>query len=55
MRLLRFNFTKSLVTADTLSRAPLDKGLIDSDECDERHKEEELCKEAEAYVRAILI
>ena len=43
MRLLRFDFTishvpgKSLMTADTLSGAPLDKGLIDSDERDERH------------------
>ena len=46
---------KSLMTADTLSRAPLDKGPIDSDERDERHKEDELRKEAEAYVRAILI
>ena len=38
------------MTADTLSRAPLDKGLIDSDERDERHKEDELRKEAEDYV-----
>ena len=43
------------MTADTLSRAPLDKGPIDSDERDERHKEDELRKETEAYVRAILI
>ena len=61
MRLLRFDFTishvpgKSLMTADTLSQAPLDKGPIDSDERDERHKEDELRREAEAYVRAILI
>ena len=43
------------MTADTLSRAPLVKGLIDSDEHDECHKEDEVRKEAEAYVRAILI
>ena len=61
MRLLRFDFTishvpgKSLMTVDTLLRVPLDKGLIDSDDSDERHKEAELRKEAEAYVRAILI
>ena len=61
MRLLRFDFTlshvpgKSRMTADTLSRAPLDKGPIDSVEHDERHKEDELRREAEAYVRAILI
>ena len=42
------------MTAYTLSRAPLDKGPIDSDERDERHKEDELRREAEAYVRAIL-
>ena len=59
--MLRFDFTishvpeKSLMTADTLSRAPLDKGPIDSDKRDERRKEDELRKEAEAYVRAILI
>ena len=58
MRLLRFDFTishvpgKSLMTADTLSRAPLDKGPIDSDEHDKRHKQDKLRK---AYVRAILI
>ena len=43
------------MTADTLLRAPLDKGPIDSDERNERHKEDELRKEAEAYVLAILI
>ena len=43
------------MTADTLSRAPLNKGPIDCDERDERHKEEELRKEVEAYVQAILI
>ena len=57
----RFDFTishvpgKSLMTADTLSQAPLKKGLIDSDERNERHKEDKLHKEAEAYVRVILI
>ena len=61
MLLLRLDFTishvpgKSLMTVDTLSRAPLDKGPIDSDERDDPHKEEELRKKAEAYVRAILI
>ena len=54
MRLLRFDFTishvpgKSLMTADTLSRASLDKGPIDSNKRDEHHKEDELRKEAEA-------
>ena len=43
------------MTADSLSQVPLDKGPIDSDESDEHHKEYELCKEAEAYVQAILI
>ena len=43
------------MTADTLSRAPLDKGPVDSDERDERHKEDELRKEVEAYVQVILI
>ena len=57
----RFDFTishvpgKSLMTADTLSQAPLKKVLIDSDERNERHKEDKLHKEAEAYVRVILI
>ena len=61
MRLLRFDFTisqvpgKSLMTADTLMRAHLDKGPLDSEERDEHHKENELHKEAEAHVRAILI
>ena len=43
------------MTADTLSRAPLDKGPINSDERDERHKEDELRKEAKDCVQAILI
>ena len=43
------------MTDDNLLRAPLDTGPIDSDERDERHKEDELRKEAEAYVQAILI
>ena len=43
------------MTADTLSRESFDKGPIDSDERDEGHKENKLCKEAEAYVRAFLI
>ena len=58
LRLMRFDFTvshvpgKSLMTADTLSRAPLGEGMLD---CDEQHKQEELRKEAEAYVQAILV
>ena len=43
------------MTADTLSRVPLDKGPIDSAKRDECHKEDELRKEAKAYVRAVLI
>ena len=50
VRLLSFDFTichvpgKSLMTADTLSRPPLDKGPIDSVERDERHKEDDSVK-----------
>ena len=43
------------MTEDTLFRVPLDKGPIVSDEHDERHKQDKLRKEAEAYVQAILI
>ena len=58
LRLMRYDFTvshvpgKNLMTADTLSRAPLGEGMLD---CDELHNQEELRKEAEAYVQAVLI
>ena len=61
MLLLRFDFTishvpgKSLMTADTLLRAHLDKGPLDSEERDERHKEDTPHKKSKAYVRSILI
>ena len=49
---MRFDFTvshvsgKNLMTADTLSRAPLGEEMLDSDE---QHMQEELRKESDAY------
>ena len=42
-----------MMTAEALLLTPLNKEHIDSDESDEHHEEDTICKEGEAYVRAI--